>query len=89
MPKKVKLFITLDGEKFEDIAKKEVKNDTLKKLQKKRGKFIFSPSTIIPSFGEKKARYVKIEAENIGAVPHWHEAAGSPAWIFIDEIIIK
>ena len=89
LPKKVRFFISLDGEKFEEIVKKEVKNDTLKKLQKKRGKFIFSSSTIIPSFGEYKARYVKIEAENIGEVPDWHEAAGSPAWMFIDEIIIK
>ena len=42
-----------------------------------------------PSFGGYKARYVKIEVENIGVVPDWHEAAGSPAWMFVDEIIIK
>ena len=32
------VFISLDGEKFEEIAKK-VKNDTLKKLQKERSLF--------------------------------------------------
>lgn len=34
-------------------------------------------------------KYLKIQAVNIGKVPHWHEAAGSSAWLFMDEIIIK
>ena len=34
-------------------------------------------------------RYIKVIASNIGIVPKWHEAAGSGAWLFADEIIIK
>ena len=36
-----------------------------------------------------QARYIRVTAENIGKVPNGHEAAGSPAWIFIDEIIVR
>ena len=71
-------FFSPDGDKFKELGKNKGGNDTFKKLQRKRGKFIFCPS-MTPSYGGYKARYVKIEAENIGVVPYWHEAAGSPA----------
>ncbi|MBL4709403.1 MAG: hypothetical protein JKY48_13280 [Flavobacteriales bacterium] len=32
---------------------------------------------------------LRIKIKNIGKVPDWHEAAGSDAWIFIDEIQVK
>lgn len=35
------------------------------------------------------ARFVKIEAKNIGSCPEWHPGAGGKAWLFVDEIIIK
>lgn len=38
---------------------------------------------------EITARYLKVVAENIEKVPDWHEAAGSEAWIFIDEIVVE
>lgn len=36
-----------------------------------------------------EARYVRIRAKSGGVLPAWHESAGSPTHIFIDEIIIK
>ena len=33
-----------------------------------------------------RARYVKVFAKNIGTIPDWHPGAGSPGFIFIDEI---
>jgi len=53
---------------------------------RKRGKFIetFKIEGEATSF-----RYLKIRVKNFGKIPDWHEAAGSDAWIFIDEIIIK
>ena len=36
-----------------------------------------------------KARYVKIKAINSGKLPAWHESAGNPSHIFIDEIIVR
>lgn len=35
----------------------------------------------------QKFRYIKVIAENT-ETPYWHHAAGLPAWIFADEIII-
>lgn len=36
-----------------------------------------------------QARYVKVFARNFGIIPQWHPGAGSPAFIFIDEIIVE
>lgn len=35
------------------------------------------------------ARFVKVFARNIGTIPDWHPGAGSPGFIFIDEIWVK
>jgi hexosaminidase len=35
-----------------------------------------------------KAKYLKVSAKTVGKLPQEHPAAGSDAWIFIDEIII-
>ncbi len=32
------------------------------------------------------ARYVKVFAKNIGTIPSWHPGAGSPGFIFVDEL---
>ena len=53
---------------------------------KQRGKFIHTLKV------ENKSThygYLRITVKNIGKVPDWHEAAGSDAWIFMDEIIVK
>ena len=36
-----------------------------------------------------KARYVKVKATTVGKLPKEHTAAGSDAWIFVDEVIIE
>ncbi|MBS1653930.1 MAG: GH92 family glycosyl hydrolase [Bacteroidetes bacterium] len=36
-----------------------------------------------------EARYIRVTARNGGVLPAWHESAGSPSHIFIDEVIIK
>ncbi|MDR1345107.1 MAG: GH92 family glycosyl hydrolase [Bacteroidales bacterium] len=36
-----------------------------------------------------KARYIRIKAENYGDLPAWHAGAGYPAFIFIDEVLVK
>ena len=54
---------------------------------KQRGKFIH---TLTIKHNEASSfRYLKLKVENVGKVPDWHEAAGSKAWIFIDEISVK
>lgn len=36
-----------------------------------------------------KARYIKVKAVNGGKLPGWHESAGSPSHLFIDEVIVR
>ena len=35
------------------------------------------------------ARYVRVRAKTGGQLPAWHESAGSPTHIFIDEVIVQ
>ena len=35
------------------------------------------------------ARFVRVIANNLGTCPEWHAGAGSPAWLFVDEIIVE
>jgi len=53
--------------------------------QKKSQRVIRYQADMEPS----QIRYVKIEAKNIGECPAWHSGAGSKAWLFVDEIVIK
>jgi len=50
-------------------------------------------STVIKKYNIKlpkntKAQYFKVIAKNPKVLPKWHEGAGNPPWIFIDEIIL-
>jgi len=41
------------------------------------------------SWSDLQARYIRIYAKNPGPCPDWHPGAGSPGWIFVDEIVIE
>lgn len=41
------------------------------------------------SFEERSARYLRVVAEPLDNLPSWHERAGSNAFLFVDEIIVK
>ncbi len=41
------------------------------------------------SFPETSAKYLKVTAKCIPALPEWHSGKGRPGFIFIDEIIVK
>ncbi len=51
-----------------------------------RGKKILSTDF---TFESTSAHFLKITIKNIGKVPHWHEASGEPAWVFIDEVAVR
>jgi hypothetical protein len=82
VPKKVNVFLSSDNKNFTpftsipgSIDPKDYKIQIIKFVN--------------DSGGPKKARYVKIVAENFGKLPEWHEGKGDGAFIFIDEIEIK
>jgi len=50
------------------------------------------PGTVMKEIGvpvNRKARYIEVAAKNMGVCPSWHPGAGSKAWIFADEVLIK
>ena len=81
LPTSVSYSISDDGENF-----KEITNIPNKIPLMKEGKFkhifSFENETI-------KAKYLKVIAKTVGKLPQEHPAAGSDAWIFVDEIIIN
>ena len=38
---------------------------------------------------EATARYLRVRAANVGTLPAGHRAAGQPAWLFVDEILVN
>jgi len=36
----------------------------------------------------RRARFIKVHAVNMGYCPNWHPGAGAKSWIFADEIIV-
>ncbi|MCF8304369.1 MAG: GH92 family glycosyl hydrolase [Bacteroidales bacterium] len=78
MPESVRFAVSIDGEAFKKVG--EVKNMVEPETRGAITKDF--KLNLLPI----KAKYIKVEAENIGQCPPWHKGAGNPAWIFADEI---
>lgn len=81
MPQWVSFEVSDDGEHFTEVAK--VLNDVSLQNQ----------SSVIrdftANFPEQKARYVRVTAKKLDALPKGHPGEGQPAWTFSDEIIVN
>ena len=80
-PAAIEVLISKDGNDFYKIAKKEF-NPTEENMP--TGQQFFSVN-----FKKEESRFFKIIIKNIPAIPDWHPGKGSPAWLFIDEILIE
>jgi len=81
MPVKVYYYISEDGINFSEtvLIINDIQNND------------YYSDVIIKDFHSdvnKKARYIKVRAENFGKIPDWHPGSGGDAFIFIDEIVI-
>lgn len=79
-PKEVRFEISQDGMHYEPLL---TVTNTLSSENKE---------PMIQEMGaavKSRGRYVRIHAVNGGPLPAWHESAGSPAHLFIDEVIIR
>lgn len=80
-PSELIIYSSKDGKQFTEAGR--VKN-TIAVSENKGAE--------VQELGEKleiKTRYIKIKAISGGKLPAWHESAGSPSHLFIDEIIIR
>jgi len=74
--------VSADGKNWKNWGTELSHNDP-----KQRGQYI--QSIQITSDVPEVVNFIRLSAKNLGAVPDWHEAAGSDAWIFIDEIVVE
>ena len=81
-PTEVAYFISEDGESFELIGSIE---PTITLNEK--GKFI--ENYVLELDAPKNATVIKMIARSIGPCPDWHDAAGSPSWLFVDEFYVN
>jgi hexosaminidase len=81
MPQWVSFEISVDGEQFTEVAR--LLNDV--SLQNQASVI----KDFTASFPERKARFVRVTAKKIDALPKGHPGQGQPAWIFADEIIVN
>lgn len=80
-PPKVDFYFSMDGKNFTKAA--EVINDF---SDSEQGSFLKSFEAELSG---KKARYIKVVAQNYGKCPEWHMGAGGTAWLFVDELIVE
>lgn len=80
LPKTIIVSVSDDGKKWSKVAKQEVGQIDNHDAMVFVAKLEFVPT---------QARYVKIEAINVGVLPPWHARVGANAWIFVDEISIN
>ena len=82
MPTRVEFSVSEDGEHYELLHETEGLMDP-RDLEVKILDISAQPAVAT------RARYVKVYAKSIGTIPDWHPGAGSPGFIFIDEIWVK
>jgi hypothetical protein len=82
-PENVSYFVSNDSNSFQKIE--TVANPRPLTIDSKRNDIAYFTSTFKPV----KTRYIRVVAKNISTAPAWHNAAGAPAWIFVDEVIVN
>lgn len=79
-PTEVIFYSSIDGVNYTEVTK--VKNEVSQKMEKVE-------TQIIGKAVKLEARYIKLKVVNGGKLPSWHESAGNPSHLFIDEIIVR
>ncbi len=82
-PENVTYFASNDANVFRKLAFLENDVPLVKKSKINDIKYFNA------TFPKTTARYIKVLGKNIKKAPYWHHAAGLPAWIFADEVIVN
>ncbi|SEM01691.1 alpha-1,2-mannosidase, putative [Aquimarina amphilecti] len=83
-PKKIQIWISEDGQTWKLVSKNEIEKEPISNT-------VASIQVVERKFTKQQARYVKIQANNVGTLPKWHIGSNydGKAWVFADEIIIE
>jgi hexosaminidase len=76
LPKEVEVAISNDGKSFESLL-------IIERWNRQGGRIEFGESM------KKRARFVRFKVKHPGAIPEGYPGAGSPAWMFLDEIEVR
>ena len=79
-PTEVIFYTSSDGKNFVETAK--VQN----KIDQANGP---AQTQLLGTKVNCQAQFIKVKAINGGKLPVWHESAGNPTHIFIDEVIVR
>lgn len=79
-PKEVIFYTSIDGVNFLEGGR--VANTISNEIKP-------AETQVLGAALKGEARYIKIKAINGGKLPAWHESAGNPSHLFIDEVIVK
>jgi len=82
-PEEVSYYYSQDGADYIFLGKAVNKRPLTKESK------INDIKSFSVDFDPAAARYVKVVADNMGMAPLWHHGAGTPSWIFADEIIVR
>lgn len=81
-PEEVRYEVSMDGVNYTSVGTVMNADSPRNKEQKTQEYTVVLPETM-------QVRYVRMHAKNLGICPDWHDAAGSEAWLFVDELSIK
>lgn len=81
LPQKVTYLVSNDGKSYRDVAVVERPEAAARGVNASH-RFVASKLNI-------KARYVRVMAKNTGVVPSGFDAAGTKAWLFVDELMVN
>ncbi len=81
-PENVKVLTSDDGENFTEVAHMEVTG--IENINDGNGAIDYTLQ-----FPETSAKYLKVTAGCCTSLPEWHPGAGSPGFLFIDEVIVR
>jgi hypothetical protein len=87
LPEYVAYSTSLDGENFSESLQvvNPYKRDEAYEVNERS----FFEHSFKADMGNRKARFIKVHAENILHCPSWHLSSGSPAIIVSDAIVVK
>ena len=81
LPSAVKFEISTDGINYNKVGQEEM---PLEKTKESKVIYDFSAG-----FLSQKAKYVRVTAKILPALPKGHNGEGKPAWLFADEIAVE
>ena len=80
LPSTVEFLTSSDGKTFQSVA--TIKHEIPVKEPT-------ANITLSTKFKPTKARYIRVHAKSLGAIPDWHQASGRKAWLFVDELLVN